>query len=66
MVIMVGSIAICFLGVLLDWVWEGKIVHHLPRYSETNFQAAFLILLIAAFVALVLSFFLKESYEYKG
>ena len=63
MIIMIGSVAVCALGVLLDWVWQGEFVRELPKYSEVDFQAAFVILLVASFLALVLSFFLKESNE---
>ena len=63
MVIMIGSIIVCLLGVLLDWLWKGEFVQQLPQYSEANYQVAFLVLLLVAFVALILSFFLKESYE---
>ena len=57
-----GFIAQPLFGWLLDLHWKHTIVHHIAIYSSGNFRSAMWMIPIGFIAALVITFFLKETY----
>jgi len=58
----IGVVCQPLIGRILDVLWDGKIVNGVRYFTVHNFQLAFSTLMIALCTALVLSFFVKETY----
>jgi MFS family permease len=59
--IMSGGLLIPVFPWLLDLHWTHMMVHHLPFYSATDFRLAFMIMPVAAGIALLVSLLIKET-----
>jgi MFS family permease len=60
-VMMGGLISQPLIGKLLDHNWSGEMLHGARVYSAQDFKMAMLILPIGVFLALIFSFFLRET-----
>lgn len=49
-------------GAVLDWTWDGKVVSGVHQFSVHNYHLSLLLLPISLFVALILLFFVKETW----
>jgi len=47
---------------ILDATWDGNVLNQVKVYSSQSYQLAMIILPVAAILAFILSFFLKETY----
>lgn len=57
-----GAILQPVIGIVLDLLWDGKVVNGLHVYSTWNFQVALSVLPAGLILSVILSYFLKESY----
>jgi MFS family permease len=57
-----GAIGQPFFGWLLDKHWDGLKLHNIPVYSAADYHFAFMIFPIMFFVALLVTFFMKETH----
>lgn len=62
MVMMSGVIGHPLVGWLLDYNWDGAIINGVPIYTANNYRLAFLMLPLCLGLALVLSYFIRETY----
>lgn len=63
MLVMLGGVIFQPLtGYFLDLTWAGHVVEGVRAYTPLNYQIALITLPIACLLALVLSFFMKETY----
>lgn len=56
-----GALLKLFFGAILDFFWSGKIQDTVRVYSKEDFNAAFYLLIASFFIALVMTFFIKEK-----
>jgi MFS family permease len=61
-IIVSGAIFQVMVGKLLDKGWSGEMVDMLKVYSADNYRSALFLLPILTLIALILTFFLKETY----
>ncbi len=59
--VLIGQPFLYLVGWFLDLNWDGTLLNGIPVYSTTDYKIAFLILPICSFVALIASFFAKET-----
>lgn len=62
LVMMGGMLFQPLVGVLLDMNWSGKIVHGVHVYAVADYQSALAVLPFGLVLAVVLSFFLRETH----
>jgi len=55
-----GAIALPVIGKILDSGWKGDIVHHIDVFPLHDYHVAFILLSVSAFIALLISFLIKE------
>ena len=56
-----GAVLQPFVGLLLDYMWDGKLVDGARIYRATDFQWSFSIILLSALIGLILALRLKET-----
>ena len=56
-----GAVLQPFVGLLLDYMWDGKLVDGARIYRATDFQWSFSIILLSALIGLILALRLKEA-----
>lgn len=59
--ILIGSIFIPIIGYLLEYFWQGKMLHKIPIYSSTTYILALTILPASLLFAYMVSFALKDK-----
>jgi len=62
MIVMFAGLSVLAIGAMLDVVWAGKIVNGVPIYTIKHFQVALLFVPAALVIAVILSFFLRETH----
>ncbi|MEM1243572.1 MAG: MFS transporter [Pseudomonadota bacterium] len=60
--VIIGAAFQPLVGKLLVWHWSGVYLHGTPFYSAADYEAAVILLPIALVIALLASFFLKETH----
>ena len=62
-VMLMGAILQPVVGVILDLFWDGKIIHGVHQYSNSNYQQAFMVIPILFAISAIASLFLKKYSE---
>ena len=60
--LIIGALLLPIIGNTLDYLWVGKTFNHHPIYSLDNYQLSLMVLPICFIVALLATFFIKETH----
>jgi len=60
--LIIGSLLLPVIGRIVDYTWSGHMYENHPLYTVGDFQIALLILPLCFIIALIASFFIKETY----
>lgn len=60
--VIIGAIMIPIVGLILDKLWTGILVHNIPQFTIQEYQLAFAALPIGFILAFIITFFQKETF----
>ena len=61
LVFVAGSLVQTLVGLILDWNWDGQVLHGVRMYGLTNYKIALTVFPITMLIAFIFTFFIREK-----